>query len=42
MTAEAAAVADTAIVSTTTVTVTANEYAEEAIWRTVTPGVSRQ
>lgn len=41
MTAVAAAVGDTAIVSTTTVTVTANEYAEGFILVSVTPGVGR-
>lgn len=41
MTAVAAAVDDLSIVSTTTVTVTANEYAEGFILVTVTPGVGR-
>ena len=41
MTAVAAAVGDTVIVSTTTVTVTANEYAEGFIMVSVTPGVGR-
>lgn len=42
LTAVAASVGDTAIASTTTVTVTANEYAEGFILVTVTPGVGRQ
>ena len=41
MTAVAAAVNDTVIVSTTTVTVTANEYAEGFILVNVTPGVGK-
>ena len=41
MTAVAAAVDDLSIVSTTTVTVTANEYAEGFILVAVTPGVGR-
>ena len=41
MTAVAAAVGDLSIVSTTTVTVTANEYAEGFILVSVTPGVGR-
>ena len=42
MTAVAAAIGDTLIASTTTVTVTANEYAEGFILVSVTPGVGRQ
>lgn len=42
MTAVAAAVGDLSIVSTTTVTVSANEYAEGFICVAVTPGVGRQ
>ncbi len=42
MTAVAAAVGDLSIVSTSTVTVTANEYAEGFILVSVTPGVGRQ
>lgn len=42
LTAVAAAVDDLAIVSTTTVTVTANEYAEGFALISVTPGVGRQ
>lgn len=42
MTAVAAAIGATAIVSTTTITVTANEYAEGFILVSVTPGVGRQ
>jgi|SRR3990167_8561474 len=42
LTAVAAAVGDLTIVSTTTVTVTANEYAEGFVLISVTPGVGRQ
>ena len=42
MTAVAAAVDDLSIASTTTVTVTANEYAEGFILVSVTPGVGRE
>jgi hypothetical protein len=42
LTAVAAAIGDLSIVSTTTVTVTANEYAEGWVLVTVTPGVGRQ
>lgn len=42
LTAVAAAIGDTSIAASTTVTVTANEYAEGFILITVTPGVGRQ
>lgn len=42
LTAVAAAIGDTSVASTTTVTVTANELAEGFILVTVTPGVGRQ
>lgn len=42
LTAVAAAVDDLSVASTTTVTVTANEYAEGFVLVTVTPGVGRQ